>query len=91
MRKYSIRKIYSYLKYFHIYQKKNSKTKGWDGWIHTVFLNNLTSSSTYFYQVGSNAGWSDEYSFSVAPSTPEGNLNFATFGDMGTSRFLSKS
>jgi len=62
----------------------NCGVDGWSGWIHTVFLKNLSPSTTYYYIVGSEDDWSDEYHFKTVSQEPAENLVFATMGDMGT-------
>jgi len=60
---------------------------GWSGWIHTVLLTSLETSTTYYYIVGGENDWSYEFNFTTAPSIPipaNHELNFAIVADMGT-------
>jgi hypothetical protein len=42
------------------------------GAIHTVYLTDLSPLTTYYYRCGSESdGWSDEFSFTTAPPTPD--------------------
>jgi hypothetical protein len=58
------------------------------GYMHTILLENLHSSTTYYYRVGTNQhGWSVIYSFTNRPSDLNEAVNLIAYGDMGTSPF----
>ena len=51
------------------------------GFTHTVEMNNLVPDTRYSYRVGNDQiGWSEEYQFQSAPSTPR-TVRFVGFGD----------
>jgi len=58
-------------------------------WIHKVQLADLQPSSTYFYEVGSELGWSDLLSLRTPPEGREWSPSIALFGDMGTENAAS--
>ena len=56
------------------------------GYMHTILLNNLRPSTTYYYRVGtSEHGWSGIYSFKNRPSNLNEEVYLIAYGDMGTS------
>ncbi|CAF1112961.1 unnamed protein product [Adineta steineri] len=56
------------------------------GYMHTILLEDLRSSTTYFYRVGNDKhGWSSIYSFQNRPSTNDETVYMIAFGDMGLS------
>jgi hypothetical protein len=57
------------------------------GFMHTVLLEDLRPSTTYFYRVGSDEhGWSPIYSFTNRPvSSSDEEVNMIAYGDMGLS------
>jgi len=57
------------------------------GFMHTILLENLQSSVTYFYRVGTDEdGWSSVYSFVNRPSpNTDSEVSIIAYGDMGLS------
>jgi hypothetical protein len=56
------------------------------GYMHTILLENLESSTTYYYRVGTNEhGWSQIYSFRNRPSNKDESVYLIAYGDMGLS------
>ena len=56
------------------------------GYMHTILLENLLSSRTYFYCVGTDEhGWSQIYSFTNRPAIKDEAVNLIAFGDIGVS------
>eukprot|EP01126_Amoeba_proteus_P028317 TRINITY_DN2794_c0_g2_i15.p1 TRINITY_DN2794_c0_g2~~TRINITY_DN2794_c0_g2_i15.p1 ORF type:complete len:271 (+),score=33.54 TRINITY_DN2794_c0_g2_i15:153-965(+) len=53
------------------------------GGIHQVLLQDLSPSTTYFYQVGGD-DWSSIYNFSSAPEDGTKDIVFGVIGDVGT-------
>jgi len=54
------------------------------GFMHTILINNLQPSTTYFYRVGSDEdGWSSVYSFTNRPNNEDSEVIIIAFGDMG--------
>lgn len=54
------------------------------GFMHTMLLQNLLPSTTYFYRVGTDEhGWSQIYSFTNRPANKEGEVYMIAYGDMG--------
>ena len=54
------------------------------GYMHTMLLQGLRPSTTYFYRVGSDQhGWSSIYSFMNRPINSNEAVNMIAFGDMG--------
>eukprot|EP01126_Amoeba_proteus_P028312 TRINITY_DN2794_c0_g1_i8.p1 TRINITY_DN2794_c0_g1~~TRINITY_DN2794_c0_g1_i8.p1 ORF type:complete len:321 (-),score=59.06 TRINITY_DN2794_c0_g1_i8:601-1563(-) len=52
------------------------------GGIHQVLLQDLSPSTTYFYQVGGNV-WSSIYNFTSAPKEGTNDIVFGVIGDVG--------
>lgn len=62
------------------------------GYMHTVLIENLRPSTTYFYRVGTDAhGWSSIYSFTNRPANKDEAVNLIAFGDMGLAPFAPGS
>ena len=56
------------------------------GYMHTILLENLLPSTTYFYRVGIDQhGWSQIYSFTNRPSNKDQSVYLIAYGDMGLS------
>lgn len=56
------------------------------GFMHTILLNNLQPSTTYYYRVGTNEdGWSSIYSFTNRPANTDSEVTLIAYGDMGLS------
>ncbi|CAF1045225.1 unnamed protein product [Adineta steineri] len=56
------------------------------GYMHTILLNNLNSSTIYYYRVGNNEhGWSPIYHFINRPANIDDEVNLIAYGDMGVS------
>lgn len=56
------------------------------GYMHTVLLEDLRPSTTYFYRVGTEEhGWSKIFSFTNRPATADELVSIIAFGDMGVS------
>ncbi|CAF1079501.1 unnamed protein product [Rotaria sordida] len=56
------------------------------GYMHTILLEDLRPSTTYFYRVGNNEyGWSSIYSFTNRPATKNEAVTLIAYGDMGLS------
>ncbi|CAF4627708.1 unnamed protein product, partial [Rotaria magnacalcarata] len=56
------------------------------GYMHTILLEDLRSSTTYFYRIGTDEhGWSSIYSFTNRPADKNEAVNLITYGDMGLS------
>ena len=54
------------------------------GYMHTVLLEGLLPSTTYYYRVGTNEhGWSAVYSFTNRPADENANVHIIAYGDMG--------
>ena len=54
------------------------------GYMHTMLLEDLRPSTTYFYRVGTDEhGWSNVYSFTNRPATKEESVYMVAYGDMG--------
>ncbi|CAF1126213.1 unnamed protein product [Adineta steineri] len=54
------------------------------GYMHTILLEDLRPSTTYFYRVGSDLyGWSSICSFTNRPVDKNNEVNLIAFGDMG--------
>lgn len=54
------------------------------GYMHTMLLNQLRPSTTYYYRVGSNEhGWSSVNQFTNRPSSASESVNLIAYGDMG--------
>ena len=54
------------------------------GYMHTMLLEDLRPSTTYFYRVGTDEhGWSSVYSFTNRPATKEESVYIIAYGDMG--------
>ncbi|KAK6304378.1 hypothetical protein J4Q44_G00249640 [Coregonus suidteri] len=51
--------------------------------IHRVTLTDLRSASAYVYHCGSEAGWSDVFSFTALNESASWSPRFAIYGDMG--------
>lgn len=58
---------------------------GWVGTIHRAVMTNLVPGTTYHYQVGAGASFSEVLSFTTFPDPAEGtgSVTFAVLGDMG--------
>ncbi|CAB1330857.1 unnamed protein product [Coregonus sp. 'balchen'] len=52
-------------------------------YIHRVTLTDLRSASVYVYHCGSEAGWSDVFSFTALNESTSWSPRFAIYGDMG--------
>ena len=60
------------------------------GYMHTILLNDLRPSATYYYRVGSNEhGWSRTFQFTNRPSTLNTMTHILAYGDMGVSPIQS--
>jgi hypothetical protein len=56
------------------------------GFMHTILLNDLHPSTTYFYRVGTNEdGWSPVVSFTNRPANKDTEVTLIAYGDMGLS------
>ena len=56
------------------------------GYMHTMLLEDLRPSTTYYYRVGTDEhGWSAVYSFTNRPANKEESVYIVAFGDMGLS------
>jgi hypothetical protein len=56
------------------------------GYMHTILLNDLRPSTTYYYRVGSaEHGWSSINKFTNRPSSTDDVVNLIAYGDMGVS------
>jgi phosphodiesterase/alkaline phosphatase D-like protein len=54
--------------------------------MHTILLEDLQPSTTYFYRVGTDQhGWSQIYSFTNRPSNKDESVYLIAYGDMGVS------
>jgi hypothetical protein len=54
------------------------------GYMHTMLLEDLRPSTTYFYRVGTNEhGWSNVYSFTNRPANKEEAVYMIAYGDLG--------
>jgi hypothetical protein len=54
------------------------------GYMHTILLEDLRPSTTYYYRVGTNEhGWSSIYSFINRPVDDNEAVNIIAYGDMG--------
>jgi len=55
------------------------------GYIHTVYLDNLSPDTVYYYIYGDDTnGYSDEYSFHTAPMPGTTGIIFVAYGDQST-------
>jgi hypothetical protein len=68
-------------------QKADGKSSSyWRTFHHHIVLTNLEPNTKYYYIVGCDeGGWSQEYSFTSAPSTSnqDNSFSFAVWGDLG--------
>jgi hypothetical protein len=56
------------------------------GYMHTIILDDLRPSTTYFYRVGTDQhGWSQIYSFTNRPSNKDESVYLIAYGDMDLS------
>jgi hypothetical protein len=56
------------------------------GYMHTILLEDVRPSTTYFYRVGTDQhGWSLIYSFTNRPSNKDESVYLIAYGDMGVS------
>ena len=56
------------------------------GFMHTILLENLRPSTTYYYRVGTpQHGWSKIFHFTNRPSKADELVSIIAFGDMGVS------
>ncbi len=62
------------------------------GYMHTVLLEDLHPSTTYFYRVGTDEhGWSSIYSFTNRPANKNEAVYMIAYGDMGLAPFAPGS
>ncbi len=62
-----------------------------DTYIHHIVLGNLSTNTTYYYQIGgSTSGWSDVNSFTTAPERNSSSLHFIAYGDNRSDRQLRR-
>ncbi|TFH30598.1 MAG: metallophosphoesterase family protein, partial [Promethearchaeota archaeon] len=62
-----------------------------DTYIHHIVLKNLSTNTTYFYQIGGpTSGWSDVYSFTTAPERNASSLHFIAYGDNRSDREIRR-
>jgi hypothetical protein len=60
------------------------------GFMHTILLNDLRPSTTYFYRVGTDEdGWSSVYSFTNRPANGDSEVTLIAYGDMGLAPFAT--
>ena len=60
------------------------------GFMHTILLNNLRTSTMYFYRVGTDDdGWSSVYSFTSRPTNGGSEVNLIAYGDLGVAPFAT--
>jgi acid phosphatase type 7 len=60
------------------------------GFMHTILLDDLQPSTTYFYRVGNNdEGWSSVYSFTNRPPNGDSEVILVAYGDMGLAPYAS--
>jgi hypothetical protein len=56
------------------------------GFMHTILLNDLHPSTTYFYRTGTDEdGWSSVYSFTNRPANGDSEVTLIAYGDLGLS------
>ncbi len=56
------------------------------GFMHTILLNDLHPSTTFFYRVGTDEdGWSSVYSFTNRPANGDSEVTLIAYGDLGVS------
>jgi hypothetical protein len=56
------------------------------GYMHTILMEDLRPSTTYYYRVGTDEhGWSTIYSFTNRPATKDESVYLIAYGDMGLS------
>lgn len=54
------------------------------GYLHRIILENLTSSTMYYYRVGNDRdGWSSIHQFRSRPQSNDETIHFIAYGDMG--------
>ncbi|MHA1620272.1 MAG: metallophosphoesterase, partial [Promethearchaeota archaeon] len=62
-----------------------------DTYIHHIVLKNLSTNTTYFYQIGGpTSGWSEVHSFTTAPERNAISLHFIAYGDNRSDRQLRR-
>jgi hypothetical protein len=62
------------------------------GYMHTILIEDLRPSTTYFYRVGTDVhGWSSIYSFTNRPANKDEAVNLIAYGDMGLAPFAPGS
>jgi hypothetical protein len=60
------------------------------GFMHTILLNDLHSSTMYFYRVGTDdGGWSSVYPFINRPANGDSEVNLIAYGDLGVAPFAT--
>lgn len=58
-------------------------------WIHRASMKDLKFDTRYVYQVGSEDGWSQQFSFKTPPAGEDWVVRIAIYGDMGLNGSLS--
>ncbi|CAF2126035.1 unnamed protein product [Rotaria magnacalcarata] len=62
------------------------------GYMHTILLEDLRPSTTYYYRVGSDEhGWSSIYSFTNRPANENETVYMIAYGDMGLAPYAPGS
>ncbi|XP_053608418.1 acid phosphatase type 7 isoform X2 [Plodia interpunctella] len=58
-------------------------------WIHRVKLKNLAHNTKYVYKAGSDAGYSQQFSFRTPPAGENWPMRIAIYGDMGVNNSMA--